>query len=30
VLRMDDSAFQRFLDERREILPEMILNSLKP
>ena len=30
VLRMDDSAFQRFLDERREILPQMILNSLKP
>ena len=30
VLRMDESAFQRLLDERREILPQMIFNSLKP
>ena len=30
VLGMDDSVFQRLVDERREILPQMILNSLKP
>ena len=27
---MDDEAFSQFLDERRAILPSLILNSLKP
>jgi TetR/AcrR family transcriptional regulator len=27
---LDDTAFQRFLDERREDLPRFILNALRP
>ena len=30
VLGLDDPQFARLLDERRKILPQMILNSLKP
>lgn len=30
VFRMDEPAFHRLLDERRAILPRMILNSLRP
>lgn len=30
VLGMDDDAFGRFLDERREELPDFILNALRP
>lgn len=30
ILSMDDAAFNDFLDERRRILPQMILNSLRP
>jgi AcrR family transcriptional regulator len=30
ALGMDDAEFARLLDERRGILPEMILNSLRP
>jgi AcrR family transcriptional regulator len=30
VFRMDDPAFHKLLDDRRAILPGMILNSLRP
>lgn len=30
AFRLDDAAFQRFLDERREDLPRFILNALRP
>ena len=30
AFEMDDDAFERFLDERRALLPGLILNSLRP
>jgi hypothetical protein len=27
---MDDEAFEQFIDERKEILPDIVMNSLRP